>query len=98
LTWSDVSVTFRPLASSRLMISASFCTASTFVMWRAHLDVPKPDLILDSSRWHLLQNRSADPPPGPFLHRRACEEICSVLHAQNGPGLGGEPSIRDVGV
>jgi len=28
-------------------------TASTFVMWRGHLDVPKPDLILDSSMWHL---------------------------------------------
>jgi hypothetical protein len=28
--------------------------ASTFVMWRAHLDVPKPDLILDSSMWYSL--------------------------------------------
>jgi hypothetical protein len=28
--------------------------ASTFVMWRAHLDTPKPDPILDSSMWHLL--------------------------------------------
>jgi hypothetical protein len=29
-------------------------TASTFVMWRPRLDVSKPDLILDSSMWHLL--------------------------------------------
>jgi hypothetical protein len=29
-------------------------TPSTFVMRRAHLDVSKPDLILDSSIWYLL--------------------------------------------
>jgi len=29
-------------------------TARTFVMWRPHLDVPKPDLVLDSSIWYLL--------------------------------------------
>jgi hypothetical protein len=57
-------------------------------MWRAHLDVPKPDVILDSSMWHL---RKVDQPILPFLHRRTCEEICSVLHDPNGPGYAENP-------
>jgi hypothetical protein len=26
----------------------------TFVMWRTHLDPPKPDLVLNNSVWQLM--------------------------------------------
>jgi hypothetical protein len=60
-------------------------------MWRTHLDVPKPDVILDSSYVALAVRRISRSPHYPFLHRRACEEICSVLHDQNGPGYAENP-------
>jgi hypothetical protein len=67
------------LLQRRFSTRPLFGTTSTFVMWRRHLDVPQLDLILDSSIWHLLGG-SADPPCYLSLHRRACEEIYSVLH------------------
>ena len=59
-------------------------------MWRAHLDQPKPDLILDSSIWHLLSVRMSRSSPI-FAQSVLARRVCSVLHDQNGPAYAQYP-------
>jgi hypothetical protein len=62
ITTSGIDVLIRHKRSRRDILSS---TASTFVMWRPHLDVPKVGLILDSSMWLCCK---ADQPILPTTH------------------------------
>jgi hypothetical protein len=64
-------------------------TASTFVTWRAHLDGPKPDSILDSSVWRFCKTDRLI--SSPFCAEATAKEICLVLHDRNVPGYAENP-------